>query len=61
MDAEIERDWEFERAQWDGTEESRKLLMDKYMDEVYGLEFNDMVSSISLASRRTCSQVITDW
>jgi len=45
MDADVERDWEFEKAQWDGTEESRKRLMDKYMDEVYGLEFNDMVRS----------------
>lgn len=33
-------DWEQE---WDGTEESRKKLWDKYMDEVYELEFNDMV------------------
>lgn len=45
MDAEVVRSWEVEEAQWDGTEESRKRLMDKYMDEVYGLDFNDMVSN----------------
>lgn len=43
MDAEVAHSWETEEAQWDGTEESRKRLMDKYMDEVYGLDFNDMV------------------
>lgn len=45
MDAEVAHSWDIEEAQWDGTEESRKRLMDKYMDEVYGLEFNDMVSA----------------
>jgi protein KRI1 len=44
MDAEVAHSWEAEEAQWDGSEESRKRLMDKYMDEVYGLDFNDMVS-----------------
>ena len=28
---------------WDGTEEMRKRVLEKYMDEVYGLDFNDMV------------------
>lgn len=44
MDAEITRDWDWEEAHFDGTEESRKRLIDKYMDEIYGLEFNDMAS-----------------
>lgn len=29
---------------WDGTEEMRKKKLDEYMDELYGLEFNDMAS-----------------
>jgi protein KRI1 len=29
--------------EWDGTEEMRKRKLDEYMDELYGLEFNDMV------------------
>ncbi len=32
---------------WDGTEEMRKRKLDEYMDEVYGLEFNDMVSPLT--------------
>lgn len=46
MDANVEHDWEWERAQWDGSEESRKRLVQKYMDEVYALEFNDMVGDL---------------
>lgn len=30
---------------WDGTEETRKQKLDEYMDELYGLEFNDIVSA----------------
>lgn len=41
MDAEVEPI--FDEEEWDGTEEMRKRVLDKYMDEVYGLEFNDMV------------------
>jgi protein KRI1 len=29
--------------EWDGTEEMRKRKVQEYMDEVYGLEFNDIV------------------
>jgi len=29
--------------EWDGTEEMRKRKLAEYMDEVYGLEFNDVV------------------
>lgn len=32
--------------EWDGTEEMRKRKLEEYMDEAYGLEFNDMVWSI---------------
>lgn len=46
MDADVEHDWEWEKAQWDGTEESRKRLVQKYMDEVYALDFNDMVRMV---------------
>ena len=39
MDAEIQQDDE----EWDGTEEMRKRKLNEYMDEVYGLDFNDIV------------------
>jgi protein KRI1 len=29
--------------EWDGTEEMRKRKLNEYMDEVYGLDFNDIV------------------
>ncbi|KAJ6497509.1 KRI1-like family C-terminal-domain-containing protein [Mycena sanguinolenta] len=29
--------------EWDGTEEMRKRKLDEWMDEVYGLDFNDLV------------------
>lgn len=41
MDADVERFGDDE--EWDGTEEMRKRKLDEYMDEIYGLEFNDMV------------------
>jgi protein KRI1 len=41
MDADIEPAEDGE--EWDGTEEMRKRKLDEYMDEVYGLEFNDVV------------------
>lgn len=40
MDAEVEKD---DDEEWDGTEEMRKKKLDEYMDEIYGLDFNDMV------------------
>lgn len=42
MDAEIERP-PAEDGEWDGSEEMRKRALEKYMDELYELEFNDMV------------------
>jgi protein KRI1 len=41
MDADVERVVDDE--EWDGTEEMRKRKLDEYMDDVYGLDFNDMV------------------
>jgi protein KRI1 len=41
MDADAER---VDDDEWDGTEEMRKRKLDEYMDEIYGLDFNDMVS-----------------
>lgn len=40
MDADVARTLEEE---WDGTEEMRKRKVQEYMDEVYGMDFNDMV------------------
>ncbi|OJA19430.1 hypothetical protein AZE42_02260 [Rhizopogon vesiculosus] len=45
MDADVERTYGDEE-EWDGTEEMRKRKLDEYMDEVYGLEFNDMVAGM---------------
>ncbi|PVF96620.1 Krr1-domain-containing protein [Serendipita vermifera] len=53
MDADIERDWDWEEANFDGTEDSRKRLIDKYMDEIYGLEFNDMVGDLATRFKYT--------
>ncbi len=41
MDADLERDWDEE--EWDGTEEMRKQKLDQYMEELYKMEFNDLV------------------
>jgi protein KRI1 len=41
MNADVDRLADDE--EWDGTEEMRKNKLDEYMDEIYGLDFNDMV------------------
>jgi protein KRI1 len=46
MDADVERLDDDE--EWDGTEEMRKRKLDEYMDEIYGLDFNDMASRFEL-------------
>lgn len=46
MDADVVKPIDDE--DWDGSEEMRKKKLDEYMDEVYGLEFNDMVGIVSL-------------
>ena len=33
--------------EWDGTEEMRKRKLDEYLDEIHGLDFNDMASFIN--------------
>ncbi|KAI0343514.1 Krr1-domain-containing protein [Trametopsis cervina] len=39
--------------EWDGTEEMRKQKLDEYMDELYGLEFNDIVGDMPTRFRYT--------
>ncbi|CAE6444104.1 unnamed protein product [Rhizoctonia solani] len=46
MDAEVERPVQEEEEEWDGTEEMRKRVLEKYMDEMYDLDFNDMVGDM---------------
>ncbi|KAJ3896145.1 KRI1-like family C-terminal-domain-containing protein [Lentinula edodes] len=43
MDADINK---VDDDEWDGTEEMRKRKIEEYMDEVYGLDFNDMIGGI---------------
>jgi protein KRI1 len=38
----------WDEVEWDGTEEMRKSVLDQYMEELYELEFNDMVRPQSL-------------
>ncbi|KAE9408719.1 Krr1-domain-containing protein [Gymnopus androsaceus JB14] len=44
MDADVEQ--AVDDDEWDGTEEMRKRKVEEYMDEVYGLDFNDMVGGM---------------
>jgi protein KRI1 len=46
MDADVERAEDEE--EWDGSEEMRKKKLDEYMEEIYGLDFNDVVCIILL-------------
>ncbi|KAF8608341.1 Krr1-domain-containing protein [Ceratobasidium sp. AG-I] len=47
MDAEVEQPTTFEdEEEWDGTEEMRKRKLEEYMEEIYGLDFNDMVGDM---------------
>ena len=57
MDAEIQQDDE----EWDGTEEMRKQKWNKYMDEVYGLDFNDIVSCYFYLFRPILTTCISGW
>lgn len=44
MDAErVEESGQWDDVEWDGTEEMRKKVWDKYMEELDAMEFNDMV------------------
>lgn len=51
MDADVVADNDDD--EWDGTEEMRKRKVEEYMDEVYGLDFNDMVRQPSSRSLHT--------
>lgn len=44
--------------EWDGTEEMRKRKLDEYMNELYGLEFNDIVRPIFFTSSPQLSLVL---
>ncbi|KAG9080925.1 hypothetical protein FRC06_005997 [Ceratobasidium sp. 370] len=47
MDADVERPPVFEdEEEWDGTEEMRKQKLDEHMDQIYDLDFNDMVGDM---------------
>ncbi|KAF9442814.1 hypothetical protein P691DRAFT_779207 [Macrolepiota fuliginosa MF-IS2] len=48
MDADVQalRKELGEEEEWDGTEEMRKRKLDEYMEEVYNLDFNDMVGDL---------------
>jgi hypothetical protein len=50
MDAEVPK--KLEEEEWDGTEEMRKRKVQEYMDEVYGMDFNDMVPFAVTSSSR---------
>ncbi|RPD57542.1 Krr1-domain-containing protein [Lentinus tigrinus ALCF2SS1-7] len=45
MDADIEHPAQ-DDEEWDGTEEMRRQKLEEYMDEIYGLDFNDMVAGM---------------
>ncbi|KAF8953200.1 KRI1-like family C-terminal-domain-containing protein [Flammula alnicola] len=45
MDADVAPQFD-DDEEWDGTEEMRKRKFNQYMDEIYGLDFNDMVGDL---------------
>jgi protein KRI1 len=47
-DASTHSGRQWDEVEWDGTEEMRKRVLDQYMEELYELEFNDMVCSSPL-------------
>ena len=49
MDADALEDGgnKWDEVEWDGTEEMRKRVLDQYMEELYELEFNDVVRLLS--------------
>ncbi len=47
MDAEVQPA-DNDDEEWDGTEEMRKRKLDQYLDELYELDFNDVVCHSSL-------------
>jgi len=53
MDADVAPRFD-EDEEWDGTEEMRKRKFNEYMDEIYGLDFNDMVIGLLLFPFNIC-------
>jgi len=55
MDADALQDDgnKWSEVEWDGTEEMRKRVLDQYMEELYELEFNDMVAGMPTRFRYT--------
>ncbi|KAK0502995.1 KRI1-like family C-terminal-domain-containing protein [Armillaria luteobubalina] len=49
MDADVEP----EDEEWDGTEEMRKKKLDEYINELYELDFNDMVGGMTTRFKYT--------
>ena len=52
MNADVQRVEDDE--EWDGTEEMRKRKLDEYMDEIYELDFTDIVRIIFFHRRSLC-------
>lgn len=48
----------WDEVEWDGTEEMRKRVLDQYMEELYELEFNDMVRLISSLLTRSPTRLV---
>ncbi|KAF7293992.1 Kri1-C domain-containing protein [Mycena kentingensis (nom. inval.)] len=46
MDADVVPEWD-DDEEWDGTEEMRKRKLKQWMDEIYALDFNDIVGGQS--------------
>ncbi|PBK96588.1 hypothetical protein ARMGADRAFT_923986 [Armillaria gallica] len=49
----MDADMEHEDEEWDGTEEMRKKKLDEYMNELYELDFNDMVGGMTTRFKYT--------
>lgn len=58
MDADVERA-PGDEEEWDGTEEMRKKKLDEYMDEIYGLDFNDVVCTTPSSLRHLLTVLVS--
>ncbi|KAI0748330.1 KRI1-like family C-terminal-domain-containing protein [Daedaleopsis nitida] len=52
MDADVERP-AMDDEEWDGTEDMRKRKLEEYMDELYSMDFNDVVGGMPTRFRYT--------
>ncbi|KIM36770.1 hypothetical protein M413DRAFT_31398 [Hebeloma cylindrosporum] len=57
MDADVTPQFD-EDEEWDGTEEMRKRKFNEYMDEIYGLDFNDMVIGLVIFPRHLLNNIL---